>query len=73
MIIESLIHDVFNKSILGSGPGFEQKLYKGFEAISKTDAKIVQIIHSSTSLGMEAQAGTIDFYPNGGSHQPGGF
>jgi Lipase len=53
------------------GPGFEQKLYDGFMPISKTDARTVQVIHSSDIMGMSTEAGTIDFYPNGGVHQPG--
>lgn len=40
--------------------------------ITRTDAAYVQIIHSDSGrLGMESRIGTIDFYPNGGSHHPG--
>jgi hypothetical protein len=43
----------------------------GFGAISKTDAKFVQIIHTSSFRGMQTAVGTVDFFPNGGSRQPG--
>ena len=42
------------------------------DAISKSDAVNVQIIHSNGGrMGMQRQAGTIDFYPNGGTSSPG--
>jgi len=54
-----------------AGPGFVGIHRPGFSQISKYDAKFVQIIHSSSYLGMTAECGTVDFYPNGGTHQPG--
>lgn len=59
------------KKFSPKGPGFELKIFDGFSPISKTDARVVQVIHTSALFGMQAQAGTLDFYPNGGSHQPG--
>lgn len=53
-------------------PNFEFNPVNGFEAISKTDATYVQIIHTNGGiLGMQMQAGTADFYPNGGVRQTG--
>lgn len=44
----------------------------GFEPISRSDAKYVQVIHTNAGiLGMQYQVGTADFYPNGGIRQPG--
>jgi hypothetical protein len=55
-----------------SSSHFESHVYRGFEAISKTDATYVQIIHTNGgTLGMQRECGTVDFYPNGGSRQPG--
>jgi hypothetical protein len=43
-----------------------------FEPINRADAKSVQVIHTCSSfLGMKQRVGTIDFFPNGGSNQPG--
>lgn len=54
-----------------TGPGFEDNIIEGFEAISENDASYVQVIHSCAGfLGMQHKAGSADFYPNGGSHQP---
>uniref|UniRef100_A0ABD2WZP2 phospholipase A1 n=1 Tax=Trichogramma kaykai TaxID=54128 RepID=A0ABD2WZP2_9HYME len=40
--------------------------------LSKTDANIVEVIHTNGGLlGYLSAIGTIDFYPNGGSIQPG--
>lgn len=53
-------------------PGFENHHIEGFESISKTDGKYVQIIHTSAGeLGMQRSAGNADFFPNGGLTQPG--
>ncbi|KAA0186365.1 hypothetical protein HAZT_HAZT011779, partial [Hyalella azteca] len=47
------------------------------ERINPNSANFVDIIHSNAGplvdgcLGMTAQVGQIDFYPNGGAHQPG--
>jgi hypothetical protein len=65
----------FTKDRLGTfcftGPSFEDDPIEGFAAISATDAKFVQVIHSSTELGMNRACGTIDIFPNGGRYQPG--
>lgn len=43
-----------------------------FEMISTTDAKYVQIIHTSAgSYGIEESRGHVDFFPNSGSNQMG--
>ncbi|CAG9759292.1 unnamed protein product [Ceutorhynchus assimilis] len=40
--------------------------------VHKTDAQYVQVIHTNGgTLGMSAPIGHSDFYPNGGSRQPG--
>ncbi|CRL07959.1 CLUMA_CG020953, isoform A [Clunio marinus] len=55
-----------------AGPGFENHNIDGFEPISKTDAKYVQIIHTCGGVaGMIHRVGHIDFFPNGGTHHPG--
>jgi Lipase len=55
-----------------AGPGFEDLIVEGMEAISMHDAKSVQIIHTAAGqAGMMHRVGTIDFYPNGGLHNPG--
>ena len=43
-------------------------------SLDKTDAKFVDIIHSDAEtplLGTLKRQGHVDFYPNGGLHQPG--
>lgn len=58
-----------------AGPGYEFQMevhVTGFDRISKTDAKYVQIIHTNAGkLGIVDSVGHADFYPNGGKHQPG--
>ncbi|KAG0441703.1 hypothetical protein HPB47_015881, partial [Ixodes persulcatus] len=49
---------------------------KGFkkEHLNTTHADFVDVIHTSTGfvkLGMRDPIGHVDFYPNGGGHQPG--
>lgn len=40
--------------------------------MDKTDAILVQVIHTNAGyLGMQEAIGTADFYPNGGTSQPG--
>ncbi|EZA54813.1 Pancreatic triacylglycerol lipase [Ooceraea biroi] len=42
------------------------------ERVDKSDAKAVQVIHTNAGrLGMEQEIGDSDFYPNGGTEQPG--
>ncbi|XP_045466626.1 lipase member H-like [Harmonia axyridis] len=41
------------------------------ERLDETDAEIVMVVHSETSMVGVKECGTIDFYPNGGSDQPG--
>jgi len=49
-------------------PSFESK--KPGERVDKSDATLVQVIHTST-LGLAEPLGDADFYPNGGKSQPG--
>nr|KAF7420604.1 hypothetical protein H0235_010901 [Vespula pensylvanica] len=52
-----------------AGPFFN--LNSCSQRICETDARYVQIIHSSVPLGTERTLGTIDFYMNNGIFQPG--
>ncbi|XP_050738745.1 inactive pancreatic lipase-related protein 1-like [Eriocheir sinensis] len=58
-----------------AGPEFHHQSESG--RIDKSDAEFVQIIHSNGGgilegcVGMEEASGHVDFYPNGGEHQPG--
>ncbi|XP_070492810.1 phospholipase A1-like isoform X2 [Chironomus tepperi] len=58
-----------------AGPGFEfDKIVgvRGFDSISKNDAKYVQVIHTNGgNLGVKKSVGHCDFFVNGGSKQPG--
>lgn len=52
--------------------GFMTVPHEGFEPLSKDDAEYVQVIHTNGgTLGVLLQSGTVDFYPNGGTQQPG--
>ncbi|XP_053671424.1 phospholipase A1-like [Anopheles nili] len=47
-------------------------LHKPANRIGPSDAKYVEVIHTNGgSLGLLQPIGTADFYPNGGSRQPG--
>nr|P53357.1 RecName: Full=Phospholipase A1 2; Short=PLA1 2; AltName: Full=Allergen Dol m 1; AltName: Allergen=Dol m 1 [Dolichovespula maculata]prf//2016348B phospholipase [Dolichovespula maculata] len=52
-----------------AGPSFKKKDCP--ERICETDAHYVQILHTSSNLGTERTLGTVDFYINDGSNQPG--
>ncbi|XP_074045663.1 lipase member H [Macrotis lagotis] len=53
-----------------AGPSFNGKPPN--ERLDHTDAQFVDVIHSDTdALGFKESLGNIDFYPNGGSDQPG--
>ncbi|XP_038622186.1 lipase member I isoform X2 [Tachyglossus aculeatus] len=53
-----------------AGPQFTGK--PADERLDRTDAKFVDVIHTDTdALGFRNPMGHIDFYPNGGSKQPG--
>lgn len=53
-----------------AGPLFSNR--KIDERLDPTDAKFVQVIHTNGGLlGFKGPAGDADFYPNGGSSQPG--
>lgn len=55
-----------------AGPGFEKDPLQDFAAISKKDARFVEVIHTDAGvLGMNRACGTVDFFPNGGYLQPG--
>ncbi|XP_057656460.1 lipase member H-A-like [Diorhabda carinulata] len=42
------------------------------ERLNKNDADFVDVIHTDIQMyGFTAPCGDVDFYPNGGSHQPG--
>ena len=47
--------------------------------VGSGDAKFVDVIHSNSDaficggLSLYGPLGNVDFYPNGGLHQPGGF
>ncbi|CAH0550788.1 unnamed protein product [Brassicogethes aeneus] len=42
------------------------------ERLNKNDAKVVHVLHTDDDLlGFPGSIGTIDFFPNGGSNQPG--
>ncbi|CAL1528108.1 unnamed protein product [Lymnaea stagnalis] len=58
-----------------AGPGFEN--YSDFVRIDKSDGQFVDIMHTDAELLLNSGFGTrfsighVDFYPNGGVHQPG--
>ncbi|EDK98267.1 lipase member I precursor [Mus musculus] len=53
-----------------AGPQFSRK--PSNSRLYYTDAKFVDVIHTDIkSLGIGEPSGHIDFYPNGGKHQPG--
>ncbi|XP_012641442.2 lipase member I isoform X5 [Microcebus murinus] len=53
-----------------AGPKFSGK--PSYSRLDYTDAKFVDVIHSdSNGLGIKEPLGHIDFYPNGGTKQPG--
>jgi hypothetical protein len=52
-----------------AGPCFEK--YNDNNKLTKNDADYVDVIHTSKTLGYEEAFGHVDFYPNGGTLQPG--
>ena len=58
-----------------AGPFFESK--DAAVRLDQSDAKFIDIIHSNADLtfgvglGLAQPAGHVDFYVNGGQHQPG--
>ncbi|CAF0740905.1 unnamed protein product [Adineta steineri] len=58
-----------------AGPYFEGTT--SLVRLDQTDAKFVDVIHTNTEialgmgLGLKDQSGHVDFYVNGGQHQPG--
>ncbi|XP_063919223.1 phospholipase A1-like isoform X2 [Zophobas morio] len=52
------------------GPMFHTRPKR--ERLNRTDAKVVQVIHTSGGVfGFQEACGTIDFFPNNGTWQPG--
>lgn len=41
------------------------------QKVKKDDASLVDVIHTSFTLGLRSALGDVDFYPNGGRQQPG--
>ncbi|KAK9869103.1 hypothetical protein WA026_002861 [Henosepilachna vigintioctopunctata] len=42
------------------------------QGVTANDAEVVHVVHTDEgSLGFDGPCGTIDFFPNGGAHQPG--
>uniref|UniRef100_A0A2C9L887 Lipase domain-containing protein n=1 Tax=Biomphalaria glabrata TaxID=6526 RepID=A0A2C9L887_BIOGL len=58
-----------------AGPAFEQE--SSFTRIDSSDAKFVDIVHTDAEplikggFGIQSSVGHVDFYVNGGVHQPG--
>ncbi|XP_070607858.1 lipase member H-A-like isoform X2 [Erythrolamprus reginae] len=53
-----------------AGPSYARKLAN--ERLDHTDAQFVDVIHSDADgFGLKEPLGNIDFYPNGGTDQPG--
>nr|KAI8754250.1 pancreatic triacylglycerol lipase-like isoform X1 [Biomphalaria glabrata] len=58
-----------------AGPAFEG--YSSYVRIDSSDAQFVDIIHTdaepliNAGFGIRGSIGHVDFYPNGGVHQPG--
>ncbi|GFO19618.1 pancreatic lipase-related protein [Plakobranchus ocellatus] len=58
-----------------AGPAFES--YSHYVRLDALDANFVDVIHTdaesliSTGFGIRCSIGHVDFYPNGGQHQPG--
>lgn len=53
-----------------AGPAFESE--GPGKRVDKSDAILVQVIHTCTTImGIKLAIGTSDFYPNGGAEQPG--
>lgn len=52
-----------------AGPGFQANPCN--HRLCKSDAKIVQVFHTSVPTGTLRSMGNIDFYFNGGLSQPG--
>ncbi|XP_015187115.1 PREDICTED: phospholipase A1-like [Polistes dominula] len=52
-----------------AGPSFRTKQCS--DRLCETDAEYVQVFHTSAVLGKYSEIGTVDFYMNYGSHQPG--
>lgn len=52
-----------------AGPCFER--YSEANRLDQTDADFVSVIHTSKLLGFKRPLGHVDYYPNGGTQQPG--
>ncbi|XP_012058730.1 PREDICTED: pancreatic lipase-related protein 2-like [Atta cephalotes] len=62
-IAEVIVLDPAALLFESNGPG---------ERVDKSDAILVQVIHTCTKfVGIKSAIGTSDFYPNGGEEQPG--
>ncbi|KAG5879920.1 hypothetical protein JTB14_014393 [Gonioctena quinquepunctata] len=53
-----------------AGPLFDER--PGDKRLNENDAEVVQVVHSDGgTFGFKQTCGSIDFFPNGGSSQPG--
>lgn len=46
------------------------KQVNDFERISTKSGKVVEVVHTCASLGLDEAVGHVDFFINGGKHQP---
>lgn len=55
-----------------AGPSFERAEIDGNLRLSDADATLVDVIHTDVGhYGFNGSIGHVDFYPNGGTNQPG--
>ncbi|CAH0561779.1 unnamed protein product [Brassicogethes aeneus] len=62
-------------TIIGLDPAYPLVIYDHLDArLDTTDGEFVQVIHTCAGfLGMKKVVGHVDYFPNGGSAQPGCF
>lgn len=55
-----------------AGPAFDNSEVNCDSRLCENDAEFVDVIHTDIQLyGYTSPMGHVDFYPNGGRHQPG--